>query len=81
MLYDVEHGALTQLYAGTVPDAIEFNGKVILTLNSIHHRVILMPFLQYLVPWARVGPTRKEAQDPKIGEALWEWLEEQVKDI
>ncbi|OAX40438.1 NAD(P)-binding protein [Rhizopogon vinicolor AM-OR11-026] len=61
-LYDVEHGALTQLYAGTVPEAVEFNGK-------------------YLVPWARVGPTRKDAEDPKIGEALWNWLEEQVKDI
>ncbi|OJA14188.1 hypothetical protein AZE42_06507 [Rhizopogon vesiculosus] len=61
-LYDVEHGALTQLYAGTVPGAVEFNGK-------------------YLIPWARVGPTRKDAQDPKIGEALWKWLEEQVKDI
>ncbi|KAG1822689.1 uncharacterized protein BJ212DRAFT_1456374 [Suillus subaureus] len=61
-LYDVEHGALTQLYAGTVPEAVELNGK-------------------YLVPWARVGPTRRDARDPKVGEALWEWLEEQVKDI
>ncbi|KAG1743182.1 uncharacterized protein EDB91DRAFT_1236724 [Suillus paluster] len=61
-LYDVEHGALTQLYAGTAPEAVELNGK-------------------YLVPWARLGPTRKDARDPKIGEALWEWLEEQVKDI
>ncbi|KAJ8591108.1 NAD(P)-binding protein [Rhizopogon salebrosus TDB-379] len=61
-LYDVEYGALTQLYAGTVPEAVELNGK-------------------YLVPWARVGPTRKDAQDPKIGEALWGWLEEQVKDV
>lgn len=61
-VYDVEHGALTQLYAGTAPEAIELNGK-------------------YLVPWARVGPPRKYTRDPKLGEALWEWLEEQVKDI
>lgn len=61
-IYDVEYGALTQLYAGTVPEAVELNGK-------------------YLVPWARVGPTRPDARDPKVGEALWEWLEEQVKDI
>lgn len=61
-LYDVEHGALTQLYAGTTPGAVELNGK-------------------YLVPWARVGPTRRDARDPKVGKALWEWLEEQVKDI
>ncbi|KAG2365091.1 hypothetical protein BDR07DRAFT_1278189 [Suillus spraguei] len=61
-IYDVEYGALTQLYAGTVPEAVELNGK-------------------YLVPWARVGPTRPDARDPKVGEALWEWLEEQVKGI
>ncbi|KAG2131788.1 hypothetical protein DEU56DRAFT_739839 [Suillus clintonianus] len=61
-LYDVEHGALTQLYAGTAPEAVGLNGK-------------------YLVPWARVGPTRNDARDPKTGVALWEWLEEQVKDI
>ncbi|KAH7926405.1 NAD(P)-binding protein [Leucogyrophana mollusca] len=36
---------------------------------------------KYLVPWARVSPARKETQDPKLGQALWEWLEEQVKDI
>ncbi|KIJ62658.1 hypothetical protein HYDPIDRAFT_94215 [Hydnomerulius pinastri MD-312] len=36
---------------------------------------------KYLVPWARIGPSRKDAHDPKTGQALWEWCEEQVKDI
>ena len=36
---------------------------------------------EYLVPWARVGPVRKDVRDPKAGEELWKWLEEQVKDI
>ncbi|KAH7919068.1 NAD(P)-binding protein [Leucogyrophana mollusca] len=36
---------------------------------------------KYLVPWARVGPSRKDASDPKVGGALWEWLNEQVKDL
>ncbi|KAF8843276.1 NAD(P)-binding protein [Paxillus ammoniavirescens] len=36
---------------------------------------------QYLVPWARIGPSRKDAHDPKLGQALWEWCEEQVKDV
>ncbi|KAK7451072.1 short-chain alcohol dehydrogenase [Stygiomarasmius scandens] len=36
---------------------------------------------KYLVPWARVGPVVKEAEDEKLGKDLWEWLEEQVKDI
>ena len=36
---------------------------------------------QYLIPWARIGAVRKDTQDPAIGKELWEWLEEQVKDI
>ncbi|KAF9221545.1 NAD(P)-binding protein [Gyrodon lividus] len=36
---------------------------------------------QYLVPWARIGPSREDAHDAKLGQALWEWCEEQVKDI
>lgn len=28
MLYPIPLGALTQLYAGTMPDAVELNGKV-----------------------------------------------------
>jgi hypothetical protein len=34
MLYDVEHGALTQLYAGTAPEAVELNGKVKIPSNN-----------------------------------------------
>ncbi|KAF8442815.1 hypothetical protein L210DRAFT_3445398 [Boletus edulis BED1] len=36
---------------------------------------------KYLVPWARVGPSRKDAHDPKLGQALWEWCEEQIKGV
>ncbi|KAF9241100.1 hypothetical protein BU15DRAFT_45208 [Melanogaster broomeanus] len=36
---------------------------------------------QYLVPWARIGPICKDARDPKLGQALWEWCEEQIQDI
>lgn len=35
---------------------------------------------KYLVPWARVRPPKQETQDPQLGKALWDWLEEQVKD-
>ena len=35
----------------------------------------------YLIPWARVGSMRKDARDPATGEKLWDWLEEQVKEI
>jgi len=60
MLKPVELGALTQLYAGTMPEAVNYNGK-------------------FLIPYAREGKPRKEALDDKIGERLWNWLEEQEK--
>lgn len=60
--YDVEHGALTQLWAATAPEGKDLNGK-------------------YLIPFARVGVPSAHTQDPRIGEELWAWLEEQVKDI
>ncbi|KAK2462522.1 hypothetical protein APHAL10511_005492 [Amanita phalloides] len=60
--YDPSHGALTQLYAGTSPNAADINGK-------------------YLIPWARIGESSAISRDAMLGEKLWNWLEEQVKDI
>ncbi|KAF8326150.1 hypothetical protein F5887DRAFT_900334, partial [Amanita rubescens] len=60
--YDVSYGALTQLYAGTMPEAVNYNGK-------------------YLYPWARLGESTPASRDPELGEKLWTWLEEQVKDL
>jgi retinol dehydrogenase 12 len=34
-----------------------------------------------LIPWARIGLAKKEANDPETGKKLWEWLEEQVADL
>ncbi|KAI5115554.1 hypothetical protein M0805_001883 [Coniferiporia weirii] len=62
MMYPAPLGALTQLWAGTMPETAEYNGK-------------------YLIPWARLGEPRKDTQDPETGVKLWEWLEEQVKDV
>ncbi|KAF8128005.1 hypothetical protein EV363DRAFT_1297981 [Boletus edulis] len=61
-LYDVSYGAITQLYAGTIPDGKSLNGK-------------------YLIPWARIGNPRPDTQDSEVGKKLWEYLEEQVKDV
>ncbi|KAI5118804.1 hypothetical protein M0805_005146 [Coniferiporia weirii] len=61
-MYKASYGALTQLYAGTSPDAKDLNGS-------------------FLVPWARVGSAGRGTGDSKTGEELWNWLEEQVKDI
>ncbi|RDB24292.1 hypothetical protein Hypma_008796 [Hypsizygus marmoreus] len=35
---------------------------------------------KYLIPWARVGKPRPEAEDPKLGEKLWSWLEAETKE-
>ncbi|KAI0826477.1 NAD(P)-binding protein [Irpex lacteus] len=62
LLYPTPMGALTQLYAGTMPEALNYNGE-------------------FLIPWARLGRLREEAYDTEFGIKLWDWLEEQVKDL
>lgn len=37
--------------------------------------------MQYLIPWAKLGKARKDTDDEAIGKKLWEYLEEQVKDV
>ncbi|KAI0066977.1 NAD-P-binding protein [Artomyces pyxidatus] len=61
ILYPTPYGALTQLWAGTSPETVDFNGK-------------------FLIPWARVGECRPEANDPEIGRRLWEALVEETKE-
>jgi len=36
---------------------------------------------KYLIPWARIGTIPNGAEDPAVGRKLWDWLEEQVKDV
>jgi len=36
---------------------------------------------KYLTAWARVVTPNKKALDPELANKLWEWCEEQVKDI
>lgn len=78
-MYDTPYGALTQLYAGTSPAAADLGGKV--GFRDIYMVRDIEKYYQYLVPWARVGPSREDAHDPKLGRALWEWCEEQVNDV
>ncbi|KAJ3554361.1 hypothetical protein NM688_g3147 [Phlebia brevispora] len=61
ILYPASYGALTQLWAGTMPDVVDHNGD-------------------FLIPWARFGRCREEVYDPKVGEELWNYLQEQVKE-
>ncbi|TFK27728.1 hypothetical protein FA15DRAFT_149036 [Coprinopsis marcescibilis] len=32
---------------------------------------------KYIVPWGKVGVSRKEANDPVLAKELWTWLEGQ----
>ncbi|KAI0776357.1 NAD(P)-binding protein [Irpex lacteus] len=66
LLYPTPMGALTQLYAGTMPEALNYNGEA--------RRF-------FLIPWARLGRLREEAYDTELGIKLWDWLEEQVNDL
>ncbi|KAI0053804.1 NAD(P)-binding protein [Auriscalpium vulgare] len=34
---------------------------------------------KYLIPWARVGECRPEANDPELGQKLWEYFEQETK--
>ncbi|EJD50538.1 NAD(P)-binding protein [Auricularia subglabra TFB-10046 SS5] len=36
---------------------------------------------KYLFPYGRIGKPNKAANVPEVGEKLWNWLEEQVKDL
>ncbi|KII95295.1 hypothetical protein PLICRDRAFT_48258 [Plicaturopsis crispa FD-325 SS-3] len=36
---------------------------------------------QYIIPWARLGRARGNALDPKDGQKLWDWLDEQVSKV
>ncbi|KZT52553.1 NAD(P)-binding protein [Calocera cornea HHB12733] len=56
------YGAVTQLYAGTAPEAASYNGE-------------------YFIAFAVVGKARPDTNNPEAGQALWEWIEEQIKDV
>ncbi|KII89293.1 hypothetical protein PLICRDRAFT_109044 [Plicaturopsis crispa FD-325 SS-3] len=36
---------------------------------------------KYIIPWARLGPSRAKTRDPQLGHELWKYLEEQVAGI
>ena len=82
--YPLTYGPITSLYAGTAPAASELNGKVgpqdmlVSCCNDSH---VITLFFQYLTAWARVTLPHNKALDPELEKKLWEWCEEQVKDI
>ncbi|KAG5648353.1 hypothetical protein DXG03_004925 [Asterophora parasitica] len=73
--YPVPLGALTQLYAGTSAEGVDFSGKRIKIAGP------LTQFIQYLIPWARIGTAIPATDDPELGKQLWTWAEEQVANV
>lgn len=77
----VYFGALTQLWAGTMPEALDHNAGVSTLRQPGSVRLTdRIAVLKFLIPWARVDKCRKEAYDDVLGEKLWNTLEEAVKD-
>ena len=74
-------GALTLLWAGTTDEGLTLGGKVLSLFNAPSTRGTYAFYLQYLIPWARVGTPTTSAQDPKLAEELWTWMEEQVQNV
>ena len=83
MTYPAHYGALTQLWAATMPEVVDHNGEVrplLLTFSSLNDEShVFPPPEQFLIPWARFGRCRDEVYDPEVGEKLWNYLQEQVK--
>ena len=74
-------GALTQLYAGTMPEAASLGGKASPRAYYLLYDILtLRTVSQYLNPWARLGEPTKAALDDEAGKKLWSWFEEQVEN-
>lgn len=76
-LHDVSYGALTQLWAGTMPETLQHSGQVCVWNIFLSGQLMSV---QFLVPYARLGKTKAAMYDPEVGERLWKYLQEQVKD-
>ena len=79
--HPIEYGALTQLWAGTMPEALEHNGEVRAILSSLESLMYNEIWLsQYVVPWARIADrARAEAYDDDMCSRLWNWLEKELE--
>ena len=81
LFHEAPQGALTQLYAGTMPDALKFNGEVRFDFNlrSISQALCSDVLEQFMIPWARLGRCNKDAYNEDLGCRVWEWCEKEIK--
>jgi len=72
-------GALMKLFGGVITYPISYGAITPLYAGTSPAAAELNG--KYLTAWARVTPPHKKALDPELEKKLWEWCEEQVKDI
>jgi hypothetical protein len=77
LLHPVELGAITQLYCNTAPETKTAGGEV-WSSSSFTYRQI-SHCSQYFWPWARPAKSNSTAENGKLGEELWTWLESELK--
>ncbi|KAG1744602.1 uncharacterized protein EDB91DRAFT_1123331 [Suillus paluster] len=73
------HGSFTQMIGNMILHDISFGPLTQLYAGTTAEGAKLNG--KYLIPWARVGNSHPDAQDAQQGSELWNWLEEQVKDV
>lgn len=78
MKWDAPLGALTQLRAGTSPEAADWNGKACSPRFVMHD---LMNRSQYLIPWAVIGEPSKASDDQTQWRELWAYMDEQTAHV
>ncbi|KAL0059084.1 short-chain alcohol dehydrogenase [Marasmius tenuissimus] len=74
------YGALTQLWAGVSPETADMNGKAGAVHASSFGPVNAYGLFSTLSLGLRVGQTRPETTDPKIGAELWKFLETETQE-
>ena len=43
--------------------------------------MLTLMYVQYLIPWARIGKPREDILDEKESGKLWNWLEEETRFV
>ena len=74
--YPFEYAPITQLWAGTAPEAADMNGKV--GLFAFCFRTLLDSLLKYVIPWGKLGKPHPAVNDEALTAELWAWLEARV---
>lgn len=72
-------GGINSLYVATVAAPEEINGQVgLLSTAPWSLSVLNLDFLQYFVPWARLGKASSQAGDVETQHEVKAWMEKEL---